>query len=308
MQRREKKKKKIEKYKKEKQIEDAKWLKKKEEMKKSNEEEREKKQKEEEQKKTIKREEDGRQTIMKEKERQKRKEEEESQQEKEIGKFKLKEKKKILSHSAEGKSENAVEKIGFEEERLKRLAEEMKKMEEDLPKLVSKPPSQTQSKPPKPVCEKIPVLKESSKPASVVTVDSNSFMPKKNRKSEVQVLKIGSPSQIRKAVMCEVKMEQPLENIGHTESNSAGSNYQISKIPTTVFEFKKPTPKSDQTKSYAITKVPTTHTNIEMEKLSKTYAENVAKYSETKPIRKRSESIPRPPPPSFKPPPPPPIY
>merc|ERR1719244_1931213 len=140
----------------------------------------------------------------------------------------------------------------------------MKKMEEDTPKLISKPPSQKQSKPPKPVCEKV--------------------------------------------VMCEVKMEQPLEKIEHTELNSGGSNYQISKIPTTVFEFKKPTPKSDQTKNYEITKVPTTHTNIEMEKLSKTYAENVAKYSETKPIRKRSESVPRPPPPSFKPPPPPPIY
>merc|ERR1711909_59827 len=102
---------------------------------------------------------------------------------KDIGKVKLKENRKVLSQSAEEKNEKAVEKIKFEEERLKKLAEEMKKMEEDTPKLISKPPSQKQSKPPKLVCEKVPVLKESSKPVSVVTVDSNSFMPKKNRKS-----------------------------------------------------------------------------------------------------------------------------
>merc|ERR1711872_454261 len=162
-------------------------------------------------------------------------------------------------------------------ERLKKLAEEMKKMEEETPKLASKPPTQI---PPKPISEKVPHLKESvknNKAATVVTVDSNSFMPKKNKKSEVQVLKIGSPSQIRKAVMCEIKVDQPLEKIEHTELNGAGSNYQISKIPTTVFEFKKPAPKTEQSKNYAITKVPTTHTNIEMEKLSKTYVENVAK-------------------------------
>ena len=185
-------------------------------------------------------------------------------------------------------------------------------MEEEKPKIEIKPPTQPKLKVPKPVSEKVPIFKESqsvksSKASTVVTVDSNSFMPKKNTKSEVQILKIGSPSQIRKAVLCEVKVEDPLEKVDAKE-NGTGTNYQISKIPTTIFEFKTPKPKLESSKNYEITKVPTTNANIEMEKLSKTYVENVVKYSETKPIRKRSQSIPRPPPPAFKPPPPPPIY
>merc|ERR1711892_779503 len=201
----------------------------------------------------------------------------------------------------------------LEEEKMKKLSEEMQKMEEAAPRIESKPPAQKQYKLPKPVSEKVPILKENqsvktSKPATVVTVDSNSFMPKKNTKSEVQILKIGSPSQIRKAVMCEVKVEEPLERADHKEVDGTGTNYQISKIPTTIFEFKKPTPKPEPCKNDAISKVPTTNANIEMEKMSKTYLENVVKYSETKPIRKRSDSVPRPPPPSFKPPPPPPIF
>jgi len=217
------------------------------------------------------------------------------------------------SITRETKLEKSMDTMRVEEEKLKKLSEEMKKMEEAAPRIESKPPTQKQYKLPKPVSEKVPILKETqtvknSKPATVVTVDSNSFMPKKNTKSEVQILKIGSPSQIRKAVMCEVKVEEPLERVDHKEVDGTGTNYQISKIPTTIFEFKKPTPKPEPSKNYAISKVPTTNANIEMEKMSKTYVENVVKYSETKPIRKRSDSVPRPPPPSFKPPPPPPIF
>merc|ERR1711874_888470 len=100
--------------------------------------------------------------------------------------------------------------IQIEEDRLRKLTEEMKRMEEEHPKVKSKPPT---IKPPKPISEKALIQKEShvlknNKAATVMTVDSNSFMPKKNKKSEVQVLKIGSPSQIRKAVLCEVKVEQ----------------------------------------------------------------------------------------------------
>merc|ERR1719209_304321 len=184
----------------------------------------------------------------------------------------------------------------------------MKQMEEETQvKIIeTKPPMQKESKKNKDPKDKQDVksINSTEWPTKVMTVDSNSFMPQKNRKSEVQILKIGSPSQIRKAVLCDVKVDQPLEKCDDKEVNGAEQNYQITKIPTTVFEFKKPKPKSEPPKNYEITKVPTTH--VGLEKLSKNYAENVVKYSETKPVKKRSSSVPRPPPPTFKPPPPPP--
>jgi len=219
-------------------------------------------------------------------------------------------------------ADNIKHEMRQEEEKLKRLAVTMKAMEEETenPRIENKPPKHTETKfkVPKPVSEKVPNLKESQDvrsnigtsladwPSKVVTVDSNSFMPQKNRKSEVQILKIGSPSQIRKAVLCEVKVDEPLEKSDDTELTGAEGNYQITKIPTTIFEFKKPKPKSEPANNYSITKVPTT--NIELEKMSKSYVENVVKYSDTKSVKKRSSSVPRPPPPAFKPPPPPPIF
>merc|ERR1711983_421245 len=69
-------------------------------------------------------------------------------------------------------------------------------------------------------------------PSPIVTVKANSFIPKINRQSEVEILKIGSPSQIRKAVQCNVVVDEPVEV---TENN-----YKIRKVPTTTFEFTLP--------------------------------------------------------------------
>jgi len=204
-----------------------------------------------------------------------------------------------------------INKLEEEKTKLMKLNKEIEQLDKNE-KSVSK-------KPPRPTTERIPLLKENKnsnivtndKTAGVITVDSNSFMPKKNTKSEVQILKIGSPSQIRKAVMCEVKVDEPLTRIDNDNKRmetSAQNNYQISKVPTTTFEFKRPKPQAENKTNYEITKVPTTNANIELEKLTKAYAENVVKYSDTKPTRKRSQSASRPPPPSFKPPPPPPIF
>merc|ERR1711915_1070430 len=170
-----------------------------------------------------------------------------------------------------------INKLEEEKSKLMKLNKEIEQLEKNE-KSVSK-------KPPRPTTEQIPMLKENKnsnmvtndKTAGVITVDSNSFMPKKNTKSEVQILKIGSPSQIRKAVMCEVKVDEPLTRVDNDNKRmetSVQNSYQISKVPTTTFEFKKPKPKAD--------------------------AENVVKYSDTKPTRKRSQSASRPPPPSFK--------
>merc|ERR1719507_577525 len=80
--------------------------------------------------------------------------------------------------------------------------------------------------------------KKSSKPnqifpTKVMVVNSNSFVPQKNTKHEIGVIKMGSPSQIRRAVKMEVKIEE-------TEPSSKGKidpepveNYQIIKEPTT---------------------------------------------------------------------------
>merc|ERR1711981_1365624 len=142
-------------------------------------------------------------------------------------------------------------------------------------------------------------------PTKVMVVNSNSFVPQKNTKHEIGVIKMGSPSQIRRAVKMEVKIEE-------SEPSSKGKtepveNYQIIKEPTTSYELKKPPAVSENEKKYSSTKVPTS--TVVLEQITKTYAENVAKYSETKPAdsRKRSTSTPRPPPPSYKPPPPPPL-
>merc|ERR1719154_495094 len=160
----------------------------------------------------------------------------------------------------------------LQEEKLKKLAEKMKNLDEEseITRMVTKPPTHNQIKTrvPKPVSEKVPLLKESQSVKSVkvsndndwtpkvVTVDSSSFMPQKNKKSEVQVLKIGSPSQIRKAVLCDVKVDKPLQKCAEEEVNGSenSQNYQITKIPTTIFEIKKPSPKIEQPKNYSITK------------------------------------------------------
>merc|ERR1712051_733169 len=52
-------------------------------------------------------------------------------------------------------------------------------------------------------------------PTKVMVVNSNSFVPQKNTKHEIGVIKMGSPSQIRRAVKLEV-------NIKETEPSSKG--------------------------------------------------------------------------------------
>merc|ERR1712079_963145 len=118
-------------------------------------------------------------------------------------------------------------------------------------------------------------------PSPILTVKSNSFMPKVNTRNEVDVLKMGSPSQIRKAV----------KNSINEPDTGKDNNYQISKVPTTTFEFSIPQRKARKEEN--------------IEKMATSYAENVAKFSEQVPNRKRSTSVPIPPPPKCKPPPPP---
>merc|ERR1711997_497731 len=70
-------------------------------------------------------------------------------------------------------------------------------------------------------------------PTKVMVVNSNSFVPQKNTKHEIGVIKMGSPSQIRRAVKMEVKIEE-------SEPSSKGKtepveNYQIIKEPTTSY-------------------------------------------------------------------------
>jgi len=107
---------------------------------------------------------------------------------------------------------------------------------------------------------------------------------------------------IRKAIHSNVNIKSSVEIV----ESQPMENYKITRVPTTIFEIKCPSPKL-QSKNYEITRVPTTH--IDMDSLSKNYCENIKKYSESKTekvsIRKRSGSVPRPPPPSCKPPPPP---
>merc|ERR1719220_205933 len=145
-------------------------------------------------------------------------------------------------------------------------------------------------------------------PTKVMVVNSNSFVPQKNTKHEIGVIKMGSPSLIRRAVKLEVNIEESEPSSKTEMGREPVGNYQITKVPTTSFELKKPQALSEGEKKYSITKVPTS--TVVLEQLTKTYVENVAMYSETKPAenRKRSTSTPRPPPPSFKPPPPPPLF
>jgi len=68
-----------------------------------------------------------------------------------------------------------------------------------------------------------------SKESNVQLISNNSFVPKKNKKNEVEIIKIGSPSQIRKAVHGETKSEDPL--------GKPTENYKITKVPTTIEVF-----------------------------------------------------------------------
>lgn len=158
------------------------------------------------------------------------------------------------------------------------------------------------SKPPLPTSKKSPNPKTWD--TQIVNVNSNTFIPKQNKRSEVQILKIGSPSQIRKAVLCSVTVDDPIEK-SITETMTEDGNYKISKIPTTTFDIRRPSRSrsGSRAKDELERVIATTDTNVE--KMSKTYAANVEKYSET-PSRKSSSMF-RPPPPKFKPPPPPPL-
>ena len=146
-----------------------------------------------------------------------------------------------------------------------------------------------------------------SRHSKVIAVTPSSFMPQKNMKEEIGVIKMGSPSQIRRTIKQDTKIEE-MESSCSAEVTQTVGNYQIVRVPTASFEMKKPPAKSVKEQKYSITKVPTS--TVVLEKMTKTYADNIVKYSETQPTdtRKRSTSTPRPPPPSFKPPPPPPVF
>ena len=142
----------------------------------------------------------------------------------------------------------------------------------------------------------------SDKIAKVHSVNPTSFIPKKN---EVDAIKLGSPSLMRKA-----KSEK---------------NYQISKVPTEIVMLpskkailnSKEAEKNIQMENYAITRVPTQkfvfnkHTSQD----KGTNGETGSNQSEVKASVVISvtrppppKSKPPPPPPSFKPPPPPPLF
>ena len=123
-------------------------------------------------------------------------------------------------------------------------------------------------------------------PKEVTTVGAKSFIPQKDQRNEIEFIKIGSPSQVRRAVLNNTNAEKDLVT---TEEKSG---YKISRVPTTNFEVKIPSKKKEKSSE-------------EITKVSLCYVENVSKYSETKPTKKVSSSSGRPPPPSFKPPPPP---
>ena len=130
-----------------------------------------------------------------------------------------------------------------------------------------------------------PSPSKKSWPKEVTTVGAKSFIPQKNQKNEIEFIKIGSPSQVRKAVLSNLDVETDRV----TTEEKPG--YKICKVPTTNFEVKIPMRKKE-------TPV-TNESNKDMEVLS------MSKYPESKPTRKESRSCERPPPPSFKPPPPP---
>ena len=162
-------------------------------------------------------------------------------------------------------------------------------------------------------------------PTTLTTVKTNSFIPKVSNKNEIEIMKIGSPSQIRKAVRSNVKVDLPepepssskvmtvkadtciairnnknekeIMDIGcssKTQEESAKkdekepfNNYKIRKEPTTTFEFKIP-------KKQSTTNVerPTTKDNKEAKT---TTVENVVKYSEAIPLsigENNSEPVP----------------
>merc|ERR1740131_189106 len=73
-------------------------------------------------------------------------------------------------------------------------------------------------------------------------------------------------------------------------------NYQISKEPTVVLNFSQEKPVIEDGSLHSNIKL----TRENLSNFSKTYIENVVKYSESKPTRKVSGSGPRPPPPSSK--------
>ena len=123
-------------------------------------------------------------------------------------------------------------------------------------------------------------------PKEVTTVGAKSFIPQKDQRNEIEFIKIGSPSQVRRAVLNNTNAEKDLVT---TEEKSG---YKISRVPTTNFEVKIPSKKKEKSSE-------------ELTNVSMCYVENVSKYSETKPSKKVSSSSGRPPPPSFKPPPPP---
>ena len=127
-------------------------------------------------------------------------------------------------------------------------------------------------------------------PAVVHSVNSVSFIPKTN---EVEAIKIGSPSALRK--------------MNAERKQASAENYQISKVATEIITL--PSNKKSESltiENYSIARVPTETFIIQKGSVqSKTGVEISQTAKVTRPPPPRSKP---PPPPSFKPPPPPPLF
>jgi len=133
-------------------------------------------------------------------------------------------------------------------------------------------------------------LSTTKPPAVVHSVNSVSFIPKTN---EVEAIKIGSPSALRK--------------LNAERKQASAENYQISKVATEIITL--PSNKKSESltiENYSIARVPTETFIIQKGSVQgKTGVEISQTAKVTRPPPPRSKP---PPPPSFKPPPPPPLF
>merc|ERR1712192_100795 len=179
-------------------------------------------------------------------ENQSRLEEEEKEMEEDEEDKRIEELEKRL----ELKKTEEAELILKEEEKLAapmKIEEERKKIEEDAAESLQQIMAVKQQ------LQKADQVKSQPKPklpTKVMVVNSNSFVPQKNTKHEIGVIKMGSPSQIRRAVKMEVKIEESETSSKSELGREPVGNYQITKVPTTSFELKKPQTLSEDEKKY----------------------------------------------------------
>merc|ERR1719285_738146 len=97
-----------------------------------------------------------------------------------------------------------------EENESKKKEDEKKKEEEERKKIEEKAAESLQQimavKQQLQKAEQVKSQGEQMFPTKVMVVNSNSFVPQKNTKHEIGVIKMGSPSQIRRAVKMEVNI------------------------------------------------------------------------------------------------------